>query len=111
MGYTTCKQCGDTFWREDNETWKRLCLGCWLERKRQEDGREAELQQEIEQLRASLASARRAAASAGPSLDRRFLKRIVSLTHPDKHGGSEAATEVTQQLLAIMNRQGNRNAW
>ena len=111
MGYAICKQCGDTFWREDNEAWKRLCLGCWLERKRQEDGREAELQQEIEQLRARLANARREVASAQPVLDRKFIKRIVSLTHPDKHGNSKVATEITQQLLAIMQRQDNLNPW
>ena len=111
MGYATCKQCGDTFWRDEGEEWKRLCLDCWLEKKRKEDGREAELQQEIEQLRVSLANARREAASARPLLDRRFIKRIISLTHPDKHGGSETATEITQQLLAIMQRQDNLNPW
>lgn len=111
MGYTSCKDCGDTFWRDEGEEWKRLCLDCWKEKKRQEDGREAELQQEIEQLRVSLASARREAASARPFLDRRVIKRIISLTHPDKHGGSETATEVTQQLLAIMQQQDNRRPW
>ena len=111
MGYATCKQCGDTFWRDEGEEWKRLCLDCWLEKKRKEDGREAELQQEIEQLRVSLANARREVASARPLLDRRFIKCIISLTHPDKHGGSETATEITQQLLAIMQRQDNLNPW
>ena len=111
MGYATCKQCGGTFWRDEGEEWKRLCLDCWLEKKRKEDGREAELQQEIEILRSNLATARREADAARPLLDRKFIKRIVALTHPDKHGNSKVATEVTQQLLAIMQQQDNRRPW
>ena len=112
MAQAFCKQCGAAFQRDDGQEWKLLCLDCWRARKRQERAREAELQQEVEQLRRSLANAQRKAALVKPQLDRRFIKRIVSLTHPDKHGGSETATEVTQQLLAIMRQpQDNSRAW
>ena len=104
MSYASCRECGDTFWRDEGEEWKRLCFSCWKERKRQEASRESELQQEIEILRSNLATARREAGAARPLLDRKFLKRIIALTHPDRHGNSEAATEITQQLLAIMQR-------
>lgn len=107
MSDAICKNCGRSFWQD--EDWKLLCLDCWKARKRQEQSREAELQSEVAQLRTSLAqlrlnlaTARCEAAKARPLLDRKFLRRVVSLTHPDKHGGSEAATEVTQLLLAIM---------
>ena len=84
MSYATCRECGDTFWRDEGEEWKRVCIDCWKEKKRIEASRESELQQEIEQLRSSLAIARREAAAARPFLDRKFIKRIVSLTHPDR---------------------------
>ena len=100
MSYGTCRDCGRRFWRD--EEWKTLCLDCWKARKRAEDGREAVLQTEIAQLRHSLAVAQREAAKAKPLLDRRFLRRAVSLTHPDKHNGSEVAAEVTRRLLSLM---------
>lgn len=34
-----------------------------------------------------------------------FLKKLVSLTHPDRHDGSPVATEVTQELLAMRTNQ------
>ena len=111
MSYATCRECGDTFWRDEGEEWKRVCIDCWKEKKRIEASRESELQQEIEQLRSNLATARREADAARPLLDRKFIKRIVALTHPDKLGNSKVATEITQQLLAIMQRQDNLNPW
>ena len=35
--------------------------------------------------------------------DRQFLLKIISLTHPDLHGGSKKANDVTRQLLEITN--------
>tara|TARA_Y100000310_G_C20614450_1_gene779856 strand:+ start:1226 stop:1510 length:285 start_codon:yes stop_codon:yes gene_type:complete len=39
-----------------------------------------------------------------PELPGGLLKRAISLTHPDKHNGSEAATRVTRELLALRER-------
>lgn len=36
-----------------------------------------------------------------PVIDPLLLKRLLSLCHPDKHGNSAMATEVTRQLLAM----------
>ena len=35
-----------------------------------------------------------------PRLHPELLKRLIFLCHPDKHGGSQSATEVLQWLLA-----------
>jgi chorismate mutase len=32
-----------------------------------------------------------------------FLKKLIALTHPDKHGGKKLAEEVTQELLSMRN--------
>ena len=34
-------------------------------------------------------------------LSREDLKNIISLCHPDKHGGKDLATEMTRRLLAM----------
>lgn len=39
--------------------------------------------------------------SSMPVIDPLLLKRLLSLCHPDKHGNSAMATEVTRQLLAM----------
>jgi len=36
---------------------------------------------------------------AGPRLDQARIRQLLQLAHPDKHGGSEAATEATRWLL------------
>ena len=36
-----------------------------------------------------------------PAMDPVLLDRAIRLCHPDKHGGSKMATEVTQQLLKM----------
>ncbi len=40
-------------------------------------------------------------ARVAPQLDDADLDRLIRLCHPDKHGGSQAATEITQKLLAM----------
>lgn len=29
MPYAECIDCGEEFWREDEESWKRRCYDCW----------------------------------------------------------------------------------
>lgn len=98
---TTCKLCKCSFHRAENEVWKRLCLECWIEAKRQrEEGSTDRLRAELSSWRARALSAERSLAEhqSGPSLDIQMLKRIRMLVHPDKHAGSRAATEVSQVI-------------
>ena len=116
-----CKQCGDRF--EADEEWKTICLDCWkanrnrrdqqlmeqLERRTRELEAEVDRYQrqsskqqlEISRLELLLISER------GKELPRHnsqpippdMIRRLLQLAHPDKHGGSEAATKATQWLL------------
>lgn len=40
----------------------------------------------------------------GPTLDERRARQLLQLCHPDKHGGSRAATEVSQWLNAALRK-------
>ena len=42
--------------------------------------------------------------SRGLTLDARRARQLLQLCHPDKHGGSRAATEVSQWLNAVLSR-------
>lgn len=98
---TTCKRCKCSFHRAESEGWKRLCLECWVATKRhREEGSADHLQAELSSWRARALSAERSLAErqSGPSIDLQMLKRIRMLVHPDKHGGSRAATEVSQAV-------------
>lgn len=73
-----CEQCGAGFVRADGERWKTLCLPCW---------------------RRSKADDTAPARAAGAALDAGRIRQLLQLVHPDKHAGSELATELTQWLL------------
>jgi hypothetical protein len=36
-----------------------------------------------------------------PKLEKSLYRKLVQLTHPDKHGGAKAAVEVTQWLNSV----------
>lgn len=38
---------------------------------------------------------------AKPIFDEKELKQLVALCHPDKHGGSKVAEEMTRKLLTL----------
>lgn len=42
-----------------------------------------------------------ATGNAELQLAKKDIKKIVSLCHPDKHGGSKIAEEITRKLLAL----------
>ena len=117
-----CPQCGTEF--EADQPWKRICLDCWIANKNRKEQRQAEqLQAEAARLReeneryrrlhldqqsriASLELALTTERSRPPSprynghtIPPDMLKRLIQLAHPDRHGGSVAATVATQWLL------------
>lgn len=110
MSYAICTQCDAEFWRDDDQHWKRLCLDCWKESKRQTftassgdrySGIDQRLRQELatwkeRAIRAENSLAAHTCQTA--ALDLQTLKRIRLLVHPDKHGGSAVATEISQRI-------------
>ena len=110
MSYTHCEKCTAGFWREPEQTWKRLCLDCWKASKQQtaytfsgnrDTAIEERLRRELDgwRLRAQKAENSLASHTCPPAaLDLETLKRIRMLCHPDRHGNSQAANEVSQRI-------------
>ena len=123
--YAACVDCGNRFLRAQDEHWKTRCLRCFIRMKRAQEQpagyagcrdcgarfqtterllwwpscwarRQREFQQKYQQN-----------ASPGPQtpgacgeLPKR-LRGLIQLCHPDRHGGSELATTITQWLVKV----------
>lgn len=92
-----CAGCGGTFdWGED---WRKLCGPCFLaspKGKAWKAKKDAEKErQEAKQDSYSYDFGDRTV------LDPALLRKLLQLCHPDRHGNSELATAVTQQLLKM----------
>lgn len=117
----TCEACGDTFTRTAGEDWKRLCLPCWKASppaKKSAPGRLAQLTAELAEVRAErdrlrlrvLALELDGQRTKPKGIPPNMLKRLITLAHPDRHGGSEAANEATAWLLAQRTSRGRAKA-
>lgn len=84
MTFVKCQRCKSEFYRAADQTWKRLCLDCWRKT------RDEPLDYRCKRKSATV-----------PGLDALMLRRLLQLCHPDRHGGSEAATTATQFLLEL----------
>jgi hypothetical protein len=93
MPWVSCADCGEGFWREADQPWKRYCLECWIDRKNRD--REAEcdaLAERVAELERVLDFILTGISEHWPFL----LKRA----HPDTNGGADVATETTKWLIA-----------
>ncbi len=114
-----CPKCKETF--EADEPWKRLCLECWIENKNSKPGavsrpdpliqKEFELSKLRRELFNTTQELHRANDTARtlsrqiqrmntPAIPGEMMRRLLQLAHPDKHGGSDAATTATKWLLS-----------
>jgi hypothetical protein len=92
-----CTVCGAGFLRD--QPWKSKCSPCW----RASKGRPTELDRlrarivglEVENAALQL----RLEVRPAPTIPAEMLRRLVQLCHPDRHGGSAAATAATAWLL------------
>jgi len=115
--YRTCTDCGKGF--HADESWKVRCIDCWRRWKnRKEQGKNQDTDtffqllkakmriQELESQIQRLDSEKLDGMFFGNdnSLENELVERmrsLLSLVHPDKHGGSKAATDITVWLLDI----------
>jgi hypothetical protein len=123
MKRATCCDCGSGFLREADEDWKVRCIPCFKKSKRNEpaaidsgwidralvaERRVATMQDQVNQYRETIRQlAAIQAVKQGSSLDRELAEHwraLVQLVHPDKHGGSQGATRLTQWLNNIKGR-------
>ena len=86
-----CADCGKTFYVPPADDWKTVCRFCWRE--------EMSARVELQLLKAQLLNQPRLGGPRG--LDLKRWRQLLQLCHPDRHGGSAAATEATRWLLEI----------
>ena len=87
-----CCDCGEHFYRGLDEVWKVRCLDCWFARRDARSTQQRSTRQRpppTDPLRNELAA---------------NLRGLLSLCHPDHHGGSLLSTRVTQWLLDVRKR-------
>lgn len=89
-----CTVCGAY---SGEESWRKLCKRCYSKKKRAE---ELSGKNDYERLWKE-ALARLNQQSQETIINDDLLKRLIMLCHPDKHGGSLVAEDVTKQLLSI----------
>jgi len=104
-----CASCGGSFYAD--EDWKTVCLPCWKRRKRQEQAESqspywAPVSATESKLRSQLALANLRIAeleqrAAEVELDPKTLRWLRQVAHPDKHNGSQLATEASVFLNAL----------
>jgi hypothetical protein len=97
----TCIDCGGRFYRERGQTWKKRCMSCWMATQASRPAASDDLADELEswKTRAHLAEMR---LSLGAQFDMDELKALRRLCHPDKHGGSDTATRLSQRINAMI---------
>lgn len=105
-----CQKCGVGFEREPGETWKRLCLDCWKDSKAKQESAEYLLRAQLyavqERLHQAEVRARQLElqqqAAVGSQFNVEELKTLRRLVHPDRHGGSEASTRLSQRINQML---------
>lgn len=100
-----CSNCASSFTRKSDEAWKHLCYACWKRSKATTPAygeTSTQLRHELHQALEEAARLRRRLMEAEhrSAIPPDMLKRLITLAHPDKHGGSKIATEATQWLLS-----------
>jgi hypothetical protein len=111
--WKNCIDCGAAFYGE--ESWKVRCVPCWRKMKNRKDSTTAvgnvsqelananrkinKLEFKIELLIDELIEAEQTSNIETELADR--MRALISLVHPDKHGNSQTATDVTVWLLDI----------
>jgi len=123
-----CQECGTVFYREDDADWKVRCIPCYRKSKRAEPVAKTVVVDNYWAERAAVAESKAAVLQLkvlhlesqvnnliGQSLrqpppsriDRELAEHwrsLVQLVHPDRHGGSQGATKMTQWLNDVKRR-------
>jgi NMD protein affecting ribosome stability and mRNA decay len=131
MQTAICVKCGCTFNRESTEGWRRLCVPCYKEKKNQERiatdrallNRATKAESEVATWRDRAVNAELELGALHKELDKHLetiqilmkkpkpsgidrelaenWRALMQHVHPDKHGGGQGATRLTQWLNGI----------
>jgi len=117
--YAQCCDCGDAFWRDEDEAWKRRCLSCWKASKAAKENARHSDRAANQNTRSNHTDEKalleaywrgwnahrenvavESFAKSSP-LDKARIRELLQLVHPDKHAGSPLALRVPQWLNEI----------
>jgi hypothetical protein len=124
MSLVRCKDCGLHFERAADEAWKVRCIPCfkkskraellsadsyWIDRATAAESLAETLQRKVAHLEITVSnlvgqSLRQPPPSRLDLVLAEHWRALVQLVHPDKHGGSQGATRLTQWLNDIKGR-------
>ena len=97
--YKVCTECNKNFHVAEGEEWKKTCLGCWKKSKAVQDKnyqRVLQLEALTQLLYRRIDELEKKTSS---SIEPDMLRRLIMLSHPDRHSNSEASKKATQFLL------------
>lgn len=97
--YKVCTGCNKNFHVAEGEEWKKTCLGCWKKTKNVQDKnyqRVLQLEALTQLLYRRIDELEKKTSS---SIETDMLRRLIMLSHPDRHNNSEASKKATQFLL------------
>jgi hypothetical protein len=101
-----CCDCGQAFMRSEDQRWKVRCWDCWKEWKAREEGGAPPPRSPHSRRSERLKIAADYRALYEQMLidtlpDKRMLRRLLQLCHPQRHGNSAASLEATHWLLEL----------
>jgi len=98
MPVKCCTKCGLP--HTSDAEWKNICFPCWKEEKGYTPTTGDKAYKELQSAYAALQKQTVISSFRGDStaLTPALIKDMIVLCHPDKHGGSERATRITQWL-------------
>jgi len=97
-----CADCGLPYCRKEDETYKSRCMPCY------KTTRSWDLNQSDKALQATQVALKKAILRKNKvqaKLPKRLLRELMVLCHPDKHKGSQRATEVFQKLVDLKDKK------
>jgi hypothetical protein len=102
MPYAECNQCGDDFWREDDEWWKKLCFDCWKESKSTDDPKPnseiSRLRKENDDLRDENYQLRQYKEDFAKLF--KYIGFLIFACHPDRVPGRE---QIAHEVMVWLN--------
>ena len=126
MSLKTCNLCSKPFATDEGQDWANTCLPCWKHGRGYDltksdksyvtfqdevsnlriahDMEIAQLREEVKREREAKERAMRFSGRSAPFTQEQ-VRNLIRLCHPDRHNGSELATEVTKWLLELRERR------
>lgn len=110
MPWTSCRDCGEPFYREDEETWKTRCFPCWKHKKigtSIHEDRIEKLEQENKFLKNHIIHLENENSEYQEDLAKifKYIGFMIFACHPDRVPGRE---QVAHEVMIWLNAKRNQ---